>query len=112
MEDSNIVAARQIVLRMLKVMRSAYLGCDNFHHSKADQHHDHGSCGPHKRFMDVMREAEEYLNGARSSTPEEIGAGLWRLGGGVSDIWSVAPDTSTETVDKVYAGYIAAKDSC
>ena len=44
---------------------------------------------------------------SKSETPEQLGARLYREGKGISHFYAIAPDTSTETLYKMFDGYNA-----
>lgn len=46
----------------------------------------------------------------RSETPEELGSRLFREGKGLSSFWGEAPDTSSDTLNRMYNGYCAAHE--
>ena len=41
----------------------------------------------------------------KPETPEQLGARLFKQGGGLSHFWNEAPDTASETLHKMLAGY-------
>jgi hypothetical protein len=41
----------------------------------------------------------------KEETPEQLGARLFKEGGGLSHFWNDAPDTSKETLNRMLVGY-------
>lgn len=46
----------------------------------------------------------------RSETLEELGSRLFREGNGLISFWVEAPDTSSDTLNRMYNGYLAAQE--
>ena len=43
-------------------------------------------------------------------TPEQLGARIFKEGGGLSHFWNEAPDTTSETLGKMLVGYCIEQD--
>ena len=93
---------RELIEEMLRALRSVSVTCENFHHPKVDQNHGFWKCGPHNRFLDAIKKAEEYLEATKSvSSPTKLVRELRSVPG----TWRDSVDLCIEAADALDACY-------